>query len=267
MQLDKTLQKYGLTVKESQLYTALLELGQSTILGLSKKTKIKRAGLYYTIKNLAQRGLAEGVKIGPKHYWVATDPDTLLAREDERHRLLTLAMPELRALNNSALGKPQVTYYKGIAGIDKAEMELLKVAAKLPLNQREMVQYGNLNDIMESRLKSIRSYRETPEPNVGGTVAFRIANNIRLKIISPPSPWARRIQTKDKQELRETLILPPATNGEIHNIMYFIVGDRIALYTIDEQSDLSVIIIQHAEQAQAQRFLFGLAWTQLSTRQ
>jgi sugar-specific transcriptional regulator TrmB len=204
------------------------------------------------MKNLAEKGLAREAKTGKKSYWEATDPDTLLAREDEKHRLISLAMPELRAINNSVAGKPRVTYYQGFEGINRAERDLLEVAAKLPLENREILQYGSIEDIIKSPIKGAKE-----------TINYRTGHNIRLKFISPWSPAAERLTQGDEQSLRQTILLPKDIS--IKGVTYIVVGDRIAFYTLDKDQDPSVILIQHPEQAKIQRYLFDWAWDQLKS--
>ena len=71
------LQQYGLTDKEAEAYLALLELGQSSILQLSSKTKINRTTLYYTIENLLLKRFLSQSKKGKQTVYVAEHPETI----------------------------------------------------------------------------------------------------------------------------------------------------------------------------------------------
>jgi sugar-specific transcriptional regulator TrmB len=252
MQLDKTLQKYGLEAKESQLYLALLELGKSTILELSRKTSLKRAGLYYAIENLIAKGLViEGKDKKQRRHWTAVDPDTLLAREDERHRLLSLVMPELRNLNNASTKKPRVTYYPGKEGILKMDNEIITRYAKtLPPEQRVALEYANPKDILSGTFVS-------PE----GSRKNRLDHNVSLRIIAPRSSFNEKLaanqKSKDQREIRL------ADGLELDNVMYFMLGNRTVLYFLDEDHDPGAIVIESGRQTALHRFVFNQLWNQL----
>jgi sugar-specific transcriptional regulator TrmB len=252
MKLDKTLQNYGLSVKESQLYIALLELGKSTILDLSKATKIKRAGLYYTIKTLIEKGLASEIMEGKKRYWTATDPDTLLTREEEKRSLLSLAMPELRTINNAASNKPRITYYQGSEGIKRIDSELIVNYAKtLPLDQREALEYANPKDILLGKLVT------SPKDATNN----RIINKVRLRIIAPRTEFNEKLaQDNNPNSLRELRL---STDLELNNTIYYIIGNRIVLYFLDKDENPGAIMIEDAKQAELQRFIFNQLWETL----
>lgn len=252
MQLDKTLQKYGLEAKESQLYLALLELGKSTILELSKKTKIKRAGLYYTIQNLVNKGLViEGKDKNQKRHWTAVDPDTLLAREDERHRLLSLVMPELRNLNNASTKKPRITYYPGKDGISKMDSEIITRYAKtLPPEQRVALEYANPKDIFAGTFVSAE-----------GSVKNRLDNKVSLRIIAPRTPFNEKLAAS--QNLKDFRELRLADDLELDGVMYFMLGNRTIMYFLDENHDPGAIMIESGRQTALHRFVFNQLWNQL----
>jgi sugar-specific transcriptional regulator TrmB len=252
MQLDKTLQKYGLEAKESQLYLALLELGKSTILELSRKTNLKRAGLYYAIQNLIDKGLViEGKDKKQRRHWTAVDPDILLAREDERHRLLSLVMPELRNLNNASTRKPRITYYPGKDGISKIDNEIIpRYAKSLPSEQRVALEYVNPKDIFSGQFI-------TPDD----AQARRLKYGVRLRIIAPRTPFNEKLAAKQKpKDLREIRLVD---NLELDSIMYFMIGNRTVMYFLDENHDPGAIIIESGRQTALQRFIFNQLWNQL----
>ncbi|MBN2585192.1 hypothetical protein JXA59_00890 [Patescibacteria group bacterium] len=249
--LDKTLQEYGLNVKEAKIYLALLELGRAPILAIAKQTKIKRAGLYYTIQGLVKKGLATEVKIGKKRLWEPLEPEQLLAREDERHRLITHAMPELKALHNLTSGEARITYYRGFTGINRLDRELVEYAATLPKEQREFLEYGNIDDILSGKFSDLDK-----------TTNRRIGANTPIRMIAPATPTAKK-KAHDPKGLRQVILVPNSKQAD--NVIYLIVGDKIALYSLDENDDPAAVLITHPGQARLQRDLFNLAWRSLAS--
>lgn len=252
IKLDKTLGEYGLNVKETKIYLALLELGRGTILELATKTKIKRAGLYYTIQGLIDRGLVTEITIGKKRLWEPLEPEQLLAREDERHRLITQAMPELKALHNLASGEARISYYRGFAGINRLDRELVAYASTLPKEQQEFLEYGNIDDIFSGKFTSLEE-----------TTKQRIKNRIPIRMIAPATTLAKKKAT-NQDGLRQIVLIPDEHQAD--EVIYLIIGDKIALYSLDENDEPAVMVITHKGQANLQRHLFNLAWSKVSSK-
>ncbi|MFH0905510.1 MAG: helix-turn-helix domain-containing protein [bacterium] len=252
MQLDKTLQKYGLTVKESRLYLALLELGRSTILQLAKKTKSKRAGLYYTVQGLVKTGLVREVKIAAKRYWEAIDPELLVAQENERHQLLLEALPEMRAINNLSPNKPRVTHYSGFDGAAKATDELYRYILTLPESKREILQYTNFASAPRVRTES-RSQAASRRIELGipiRNIAPAVGQNLELAKLWNSAP----------ERLSETRL---AKDLSIPYIALLIAGNRLVFSFLDPNKDPGVLVVEDADQAEIQRYLFNQLWRSL----
>lgn len=256
MRLDTSLREYGLNDRETKLYLALLENGQIGVLALSKLLKINRTGLYYTLNELTQKGLAEAIKIGKKRYWKATDPDQLLTKENEKQKLLVNLMPELRATYNSLSGKPRITYYEGIEGINRMDDDLVAYLADLPEQQRDTVEYARMEDIFSGKFSRLSQ-----------TTASRKATNTFARQIAPATAEAIKWLKGHKAErdyFRKILLVPD--RGQAKNTLYVIAGNKIAYYFLDEKNHPASILIEDKAQADIQRELFNLAWQDLDRR-
>ncbi|MCX6808254.1 MAG: hypothetical protein NTW50_01120 [Candidatus Berkelbacteria bacterium] len=122
--LETTLQKLGLSDKESKVYLAALQLGAAPVQKIAEKAKINRPTTYVILETLSKKGLATTHEQGKKTLFAAEPPErlTLLldkmeAEVKEKQAELLDAMPDLKAIFNFAGNKPRVKFYEGLEGI------------------------------------------------------------------------------------------------------------------------------------------------------
>ncbi len=130
--LERDLIGIGLNKKEAKIYLASLELGQSTVQDIAKKSDINRATAYFVIETLMKSGLMSSFYKGKKQYFVAADPDRLmevLEQEkntiEKREESLKKLLPQLQSIKLKHKG-PVVKYYEGKEGIRTMIEELVK---------------------------------------------------------------------------------------------------------------------------------------------
>ena len=136
--LEKELLEIGLNEKEVKVYLSSLELGQSTVQNISKKSGINRATSYFIIDALMKRGLMSSFHKGKKQYFVAADPDQLLLilnKESEeiekKKNEIKKLIPQLQSLNNKQQGRPVVRYFEGKEGVSSMVEEVFREARGL----------------------------------------------------------------------------------------------------------------------------------------
>lgn len=74
--VKKDLRSLGLSDKETLVYSCLLKSEPLNVSELSKKTNIKRTGLYYLLPVLLKRGFAQKLILGKRFYYSAKDLDS-----------------------------------------------------------------------------------------------------------------------------------------------------------------------------------------------
>src|SRR5437016_12657639 len=110
----------GLSDKETKVYLAALELGESLHKALADKAGIKRPTLYYEVlPQLLDKGLVTEAIKGKRKYIVAQDIEPYLALKKSQLEKAERAVPQLRALLASASIKPKLLLYEGIEGVKK----------------------------------------------------------------------------------------------------------------------------------------------------
>ena len=82
--LKNELSDFGLDPKESQIYLALLELGEASVLSISRKSGLKRTSVYHLLEALKERGLVGIVNKNKKQHYFAQNPQKLESELEER---------------------------------------------------------------------------------------------------------------------------------------------------------------------------------------
>lgn len=112
MELYDSLQRLGLTQKESIIYTTLLQIGGGSILAISKQCELKRPTIYDGIDSLLEKDLIIQEQQGKRNIYKAKHPDALLKRHKIQEQLLGALIPQLAAISNVPRGtKPTIRFF------------------------------------------------------------------------------------------------------------------------------------------------------------
>ncbi len=244
MNIQKTLEKIGLTQKQSYVYLALLDLGEAKMTDIAKKAAMKRPTVYLIIEELELLGLASSVLKGKKKVYSAAHPKRLAELTKYRANQVEESMPELLARFGKDSEKPKVQMFEGVQGIDKAYHEAYTMLS----NKEEGLWFGDVTFLQEQFPEVLRTYNkligEIRDPKIrelvyGGPVAKK---------------WAADMQP---------------TLGKNHQIKYIegkefgftdqlIIGNKVMYFSFGEK--VFVLIVENKELAQTQRGLFEVAW-------
>ncbi len=125
MDLEHLLVSAGLSDRESKVYLALLELGDSPVAAIAEKARFQRPNCYDILEELVQKGLASYYLRNKWRRYVAEDPKVLSKLIQERAQMVAAALPDLRSIYNRAPHKPKVRYYEGKDGIKQIYEQVL----------------------------------------------------------------------------------------------------------------------------------------------
>ncbi len=118
MELQQILKKIGLSDKEAKVYLAVLELGESTVLPISKKSGFKRTYCYDILSGLVEKNLVSFVIKNGRRRYKAEDPKKIHHRLNNHLILYESVLPQLNSLYNTRVGgKPKVSFYEGVKEI------------------------------------------------------------------------------------------------------------------------------------------------------
>ena len=228
----------GFHEKEAHLYLAGIELGEATIQQLAKYAGIKRPTAYDIMESLEKKGLFSLTARGKKKYFLAEDPENILRILKSREQAFLKAMPELKMLLGAGSKKPRVRFFEGVEGLKAVYWDTLE-------SKKPLLVYGSIDDMWGAMPKEfIKEY-----------VGERVKRNLYARCIVPGTPATQEYARKDKEELRQMILIPPdkfVFSNEIN-----IYNDKVAIFSFPERIG---VIIESKKIAETQRSIFELAW-------
>jgi sugar-specific transcriptional regulator TrmB len=130
------LTQIGLEENEAKIYLALLELGETTIIPLSRRAGLPRTTCYFLAEKMAKRGFVSQTTRGAHTYLSAASPEKIkelaILREQEAKTQRELAeklIPKLLVLSEQAPEKPKIQYFSGKQGLRAILEDLLTSGA------------------------------------------------------------------------------------------------------------------------------------------
>lgn len=242
--MKEQLEKLGFSPKEADVYVALLELGNAVVSDVAKKASINRSTAYVILESLAERGL---VSISENHnvkVFSVTHPERLIKYMQDQVKkyteLVGLAhnlVPELKSLYVGVGPKPRVQFFEGTEG--------LKTAYEDTLTSQETIRaYASIENMHKALPDYFPEYYQR-----------RADKNITIRAIFPDTPEARERMKYNKNEARESLLVPSdkyAFSPEIN-----IYDNKIVFMSLVEKFAL---VIESQELADALKKVFELSW-------
>lgn len=241
--IQETLIRSGLSHNEAKVYLAALELGETTISRIAKKSKVKRATTYLAVDTLKARGLIGASKKGRRTVYSAQNPKKLIEFFDEQRESVMQALPELLAISNAIDIKPKIQYFEGKTGVEEVFKDILRSPGKKVL---EWYSESYATDFDE---KFFSTYF-TPE---------RIKKGIHARAILPNRPELQRLSERNLQELRQTKLLNP---GKYHIKMELNIYDKRKVSIVSFKEEFGIIIESEIIHDSLKNF-FELMWEYL----
>ncbi|WP_459619038.1 TrmB family transcriptional regulator [Burkholderia sp. 3C] len=233
------LQLAGIDGHKADFYLASLELGEATVAAIAQKAGIGRTNAYEVMDRLLATGLVATVQKGARSYVIPQDPIMLLRRVEAQRQAVQEMLPQLRAMHNSAGGKPKVRYFTGIEGIKAVLDEML--------------------DCRSRELRAIMSnselFRMPGYETIASVVAKRVKSGVSLRVIRCGPADMRDLWRSSKRERRELRFAPAAFDAGVTTYLY---DDTVAF--ISSKAEHYALSIQSAEMTAFQTSLFEVLW-------
>lgn len=239
--ISPILKSLGLLDSEIKTYVSALQNGPSTVIELTKFTKLSRQATYVAIETLTDRGLMSSVERGKKRYYQSEHPKKLLDFAQRRKLEISEQVKDLErmipTLELSVGGDgPIVKLFEGKDGI-RAVLD--EVKRSRPKHAIEITDY----DAMYSTL--------TPED-------LEPLKRELTKI----GTSTKGIYFGDVKGVRETskIVQLPKTEGGFRTDIW-ITEDRVAMVTF--RGKMFSIIVEHKDLAKTFRYIFEIAFDHL----
>lgn len=119
------LQSYNFTEREAKIYIATLELWNSIVSAIARRSWEHRVSTYSVLKELKSRWIAQEVLKNGVKYFSVISPKQLLKIEKEKYEKLEKILPELTALSNMYDNKPKIYYYDTIDSVKQVFKDIV----------------------------------------------------------------------------------------------------------------------------------------------
>lgn len=223
MNKQQLLEKLGYHSYEASIYLAALELGEATVSELAHKTEMPRTSVQEVLVQMQKKGMVSSYTKQTHKYWVAENPEKLLAGLKENEEAFQNMIPELQALRPTGGYKPSVKVYSGVS-----EIKLI------------------MDDIIETKHHILALISWDDWTNFFGQeyihdfIERRYKHFLKIKIITPRSQLAEELKKNDQEQLRQTKFLP--NNMNLKRITNFIYGDKIAIISLNKKEPTGILI-------------------------
>ncbi|MBW2981519.1 hypothetical protein KY343_01435 [Candidatus Woesearchaeota archaeon] len=115
---EDVLRDLGLSINESKVYLALVELGQSTVGNISKKCKVHRTNVYDSLRKLESKEIVVGSEINGTKCFDAKDPNELISLLKRKEEQLKKVLPQFMLDYNLASKQANSTHiFEGVKAI------------------------------------------------------------------------------------------------------------------------------------------------------
>ncbi len=245
LNLQESLIEIGLSDKEAGVYLGLLELGKGTVSQISRKANINRTTGYDILDSLSSKGLVSISGKEPKQEYSAEKPERLenfiaaeIQKKHEALRKTETLVPELNLIHNIA-DRPRVRFYEGTEG-------LVEVYEDTLTSHEAIRAFATVDDMHAALPNYFPKYYKR-----------RAGAGIGIRAIVPKTEIGIERSTHDKEEMRETALVPKDKyyfSPEIN-----IYDNKVMIASLREKLG---IIIESAEIADAMKKIYELAWAE-----
>jgi HTH-type transcriptional regulator, sugar sensing transcriptional regulator len=232
------LRNAGLSENEAKVYLAALELGETSIYRLAKKSGVKRTTTYLAVESLKEKGLISEYIRHNITTCFAENPKKLTDRLEEKKKALDKIMPELLAFTNLIDKKPKIRYFEG----RESYKDVFRDVLKYPGN--EML--GTFNEKFWDWESYFTKY----------FMPKRKEKKIWARILFQDSPELRTIAQEGKEYFFQTKLVPSEKfNVEIEMVIYG--KDKVGFVSYTEEM---AIIIESQKIHDTQKSFFEVIW-------
>jgi sugar-specific transcriptional regulator TrmB len=245
--LSTLLKSFDLNENEIKLFLKVLSLGSQPASNIARVCEMPRNTVRSILDNLVKKGLMVKTSRANTQYYATENKDNLirllkfkrLRQEEEVNKQIDLLerYGEELSARHWAHGRPRITFYEGLSGLEKVYEDTLTA---------------------KETLKSWASYDEclAAMPAYFQTYFKRRAKmKIPMKSIHPDTPVARKAQKRDGEELRESALVPTDVFNLRPEIQIY--NNKVNIASWREKLG---IIIESQEIAEALTAIFDLSY-------
>jgi len=240
VEITKKLMEMGLGKLDADVYLAMLSLGETTIIKISRVSGVKRSTIYPIIENLRRQGLVSINNKGFKKVYVAENPTRLSTIIDRKKDDLLSILPALSSLYSTGGKDILIKTYEGVEAMKSVYDELLN-------ELRGGDQYLVIGD-PERWDSHARDYFKK-------YIKRRLKINIAARLLLSNSKTALEYKKFEKNFQEEVRILPKGYKIDSNVI---ITKNKIVMHQLDNVA--ITIVIESESVISLQQNLFEMLW-------
>ncbi|UPA22533.1 hypothetical protein K8942_05815 [Candidatus Peribacteria bacterium] len=241
------LKTFQLTEKEIKIFQKCLELGAQPASHIARMCELPRNTVRSMLDNLVKKGLmVKTTRVNTQYY--ATEKKENLERmlkfkklrtdeEVENQLKLLSEYGEELSSRHWATNRPRITFYEGIAGLEKVYEDTLT-------SKEGLRSWSAYDPLLEVKPEYFNTYFKR-----------RAKKNIPMKAIHPDTTAAQEAQKRDAQELRQSALIPAEKYYWEPEIQFY--DNKINITSWKEKLG---IIIESQEIADAMKQIFDLSY-------
>lgn len=241
--LLQTLKAVGLNEKEAQTYLCLLRLGPQSVSVIAKKAGMNRSSCYAILEKLMQKGFIEKLIQENNTPFRAVEPIYLLDQlKNKQYELeskienLGLALKDFDQLQGGYDAKPKVIFFQDESGLQNIFENTFTSTEPLRC-------YASLDELSSLLPNYMPRYYQK-----------RVQKGLRVKAIYPATKISFLHKKRDKDEMRESRLIPKEYDFHLDIIIY---DNKVVITSLKEKFG---VLIESKEMAQAQKKIFDLIW-------
>lgn len=235
----------GFSEKKAKVFLALLQLGETNVIEIAQKAKLKRTTVYNILPELLDEGLVAVTNIGGRKRYFVTDPRIIVKLLESKIENTKSFLPSLIALHSLSVHQPKISLYEGESGARQIYEDTLSI------NSGDTV-YGFIGN-METN--------PVPEKDLELYIKMRIKNKIRNKVIMAPSAYADFLKKEMREELREVKIFNESENIKFPSVDIKIYGNKLAI--ISYRENFLGVVIESKDVSEMCKIVFEALWSRL----
>ncbi|MBI3619304.1 hypothetical protein HY213_04720 [Candidatus Peregrinibacteria bacterium] len=245
--ITNILRSFQLNEKEIAIFTKVLETGAQTASRIARLCEMPRNTVRSILDGLVKKGLMVKTTRANTQYYATEKKESLIRllkhrrvrMEDEIDMQIDLLEKygEELSTRHWATTRPRITFYEGTAGLEKVYEDTLTARSGLK-------SWAAYDALMAADATYFNKYFKR-----------RAAKNIAMRSIHPDTPAAREGQARDREELRESALVPADKFNWVPEIQVY--NNKVNIASWKEKLG---IIIESKEIADAITAIFDLSF-------
>ncbi len=241
------LQNIGLGENESKTYLALLQIGEGSILDISKHCDLKRPTVYSAVELLLTKGIVTQSLIGKRKRFHPKPPAELLNLLRQKEREFSAALPQLEAIANvPRVTKPITRYYEGVHPVTSLYKRIMSEIKEGSI----MYTAASIQDMLSRFPTIVDTFDELVYKWKWSVKELVPKNKSTEEYISHP---ARPASQNQRHQFK---YLPNALN--LYDVDFMIVNDMVVIISLSY--DIFAITIESKNIAASFESIFKTAW-------